>query len=354
MRQYLFLSFVLFPLALPGATTPSLVPGSAATVTLKPCTGENRTGSLSLILTGADQAREISLRFSPPDSWGDPKVDLPDNTLPVNQTKVFKIGFTLTGCAVPPAGILLIDTKTASQVTDTLVLNLTFKVLPDPNKRPSWPDAAMVVFLAPLLLALLVAVGSGIAVRGDLNRRMGSPKWDFSNSWATNITIGGGILVSVLQFATFPDNGRFLDKSSYLAASIALSVLAVIAPQAYNIFRKPAAAADPANPAGIQFQGFVVAFVIAAAVTSWAAIGQAAVTALALGEIYCSGYLSPYLAIPLIVLLILLCLGLVVYAVGTVIFTVGAQTAHPGSLAAMARDGTPAPASAAIPPWFIL
>jgi hypothetical protein len=184
-------------------------------------------------------------------------------------------------------------------------------------------------------------------VRDKLTRRMGSPKWDFASSWATNITLGGGLLGGILAFSLFPDYGHFIDKSNYLAASLVFPVLAGLAPQTYNIFRKPAD--DRTDPTGMQLQGFVLSFVIAAALTAWAAIGQSVVTALAIGELYCSGYLDAWLSGPVVVLLILLSLGLAVYVVSTVVLTAKHQISMADARISESADGRPV----SIPRWRV-
>jgi hypothetical protein len=79
-------------------------------------------------------------------------------------------------------------------------------------------------------------------------------------------------------------------------------------------------------------------------------MAQAAITALAIAEIYYAGYLAGALAWPAIVLLVLLCFGLGVYIVSTVVFTVNHQTKHAETLMAAKQLQGDVP----MPDWRVL
>jgi hypothetical protein len=343
MRHYIFL---LLAVTLQATPTPiAAVSSTAATASLQPCSGQLLRGKITLVLKGADSATQLSGELKlPDDSATDVKISIPDSSLKAGEIKTVGIDVTVPGCKVPSSGILILRAGDG-----VLPYSVWFKVLSKSNcdSISNGSDWARLAFVCPLALAVGIGFVSAWVVRKELTRRMGAPKWDFSSSWATNITLGGGLLGGILGFSLFPENGHYLSKSGYLAASIVFPVLAGLAPQAYNIFRKPIA--DPTDPAAMPLQGFVTGFVVAAALTAWAAIGQAATTALAISEIYCSGYLDSSLAWPIVGLLLLLSFGLTVYVVSTVAFTVKHQITQADKMARLAADAEPP-----IPNWRIL
>lgn len=336
----LFLCLVTGLVAAVPVTAPA---AGAAAVTLHSCKDSARTGTASILLKGGDAEVTVSAELTLQDARESaPTVTIADAKLPANATKLISLMFTFTNCTVPSSGVLILRAGEGS-----LPYNLTFKVVPDPNCDDAWGALRTPALCGPPIAAALIAIVADWLVRKKLTKRMGSPQWDFGTSWATNVTLGGGLLGLVTGFSLFPENGHFLSKSTYLAVSVAFSALAALAPQAYNVFRKPVD--DPNNPAGMQLQGYVLAFVIAAALTSWAAIGQTAAAALAIAELSCSGYLDSCLASPLIVLMILLSIGLTVYVVCTVQFTVKHQLSGTAPLTAARADGKPLP----IPNWYV-
>ena len=342
MRVLLPLMLSIPVFALP--VTPA--PATAAAVTLQPCGDQHLCGTLALTLKGADTERALSASLTIADpSWtGDAAVT--PKSLTKGSTANVEVRIDIPRSKMPASGILILDRS-----SDAMVYNVSFKFQPRPKclKDSDGARWASLAFEGPLVLAILVAIICAFMLSDKLTHRMGSATWDFSSSWATNVTLGGGLLTGVLGFSLFPDNGQFLSKPGYLAASVIFPVLAALAPQTYNIFRKPVD--DPANPSGPpQLQGFVLGFVIAAAITAWASISQAAVTALAIAEIDCAGYLADALASPAIALLILLSLGLAVYVVTTVVFTVGHQVQN----AVTARALLPGQQNVPLPNWRVL
>jgi hypothetical protein len=338
-----YVQILLFSLPI-GAATPMTAPaGTAVTVTLQPCSAQKLHGTVKLNLKGADADRVLTASLTLANHASLGKAEVMPNSLKSGNTATVEVQIEIEDCTAPSTGTLILNPE-----TDGLVYTVTFRLEPQHISASDGAYWASLAFRGPLVLAILIAIVAAAMVKDKLTNRMGSATWDFTSSWAANVTFGGGLLTGVLGFTLFPDNGHFFSKAGYLAASVVFPVIAMLAPQTYNIFRRPV---DTGNPNGLpQLQGFVISFVIAASIAAWAATAQAAITALAIAEIYYSGYLAGALAWPAIVLLVLLCFGLGVYVVSTVVFTVNHQAQH----AVTAMAAMQLPGDVPMPDWRVL
>jgi hypothetical protein len=119
---------------------------------------------------------------------------------------------------------------------------------------------------------------------------MGGAQWDFTTSWATHVTIGGGILSIVFAASLLPDYPHFMTKQAYTTISLLFGVLIILAPAIYNLTCRPA---PPDGSGGtVGYTGTVLFFLIAAAVTMWAVIGQLLTIGLLFGEFVIRGYVT--------------------------------------------------------------
>jgi hypothetical protein len=252
---------ILFSLPI-GAATPMTAPaGTAVTVTLQPCSAQKLHGTLKLNLKGAvpDLPLKASLTLVNHSGFGTAQV-MP-NSLKSGYTATVEVQIEIENCTAPSTGTLILNPE-----TDGLVYTVTFRLEPQHISASDGANWASLAFCGPLVLAILIAIISAAIVKDKLTNRMGSAKWDFTSSWAANVTFGGGLLTGVLGFTLFPDNGHFFSKAGYLAASAVFPVIATLAPQTYNIFRKPV---DTGDLSGLpQLQGFVISFVIAASIAA--------------------------------------------------------------------------------------
>jgi len=107
-------------------------------------------------------------------------------------------------------------------------------------------------------LSLLSTLFSVLAIRWKLGLRtfktfktpMGTPTWDFSQSWAANLTVIGGALTTLLSFTGLPNQGRFMTKTAYLRLGVLFTAMLVLAPPLFNFLRRPISVPipDPENP----------------------------------------------------------------------------------------------------------
>src|SRR4029077_8103746 len=59
----------------------------------------------------------------------------------------------------------------------------------------------------------------------SLVARMGSPSWDFSKSWASNVTIGGAILSVALSLTALPEQTRYINRGGYAVLNLLFALL---------------------------------------------------------------------------------------------------------------------------------
>lgn len=112
------------------------------------------------------------------------------------------------------------------------------------------------------ILAVLLA----LCLRpGAFTMTMEEPSWSFSSSWATNITLVGGLLGTVLWSVELPTDTAYLAYKVYVGYNLLFVLMILVAPLLYicvSTSTKPSG-----NPIG---------FLLAGALTEWAVVGQLA------------------------------------------------------------------------------
>jgi hypothetical protein len=96
------------------------------------------------------------------------------------------------------------------------------------------------ILLVTLLAAGLVAIAALSALWASHTPpwyRMGSPTWEFQQSWGANVTIGTALLGTLLTLTVFPDRVHWMDKNSYTLLQTLLAALIALAPLLYGLFR---------------------------------------------------------------------------------------------------------------------
>ena len=141
-----------------------------------------------------------------------------------------------------------------------------------------WTQWTQRVLWVPCGIAFFVAATVGINNSGRLARRMGLPKWDFNQSWASNITIVNGvvsfgILTTLLNnLETWP-----LEKRAYTYLALFFPALVTLAPVIFNFTRE--VKITNADSPQVSIQGRAFTFLFAAALTVWGAAGQVVIQA---------------------------------------------------------------------------
>lgn len=106
------------------------------------------------------------------------------------------------------------------------------------------PKTFLRIFLPAVAIGLIVPImglfGRKTYDSNDWHAEMGAPKWDFTTSWASNITVVGGVLGTVLSFTALPAETKYLPKTMYVSLNLLWTVAIALAPILYNFFRRPA------------------------------------------------------------------------------------------------------------------
>jgi len=184
-----------------------------------------------------------------------------------------------------------------------------------------------------------------------LGGRMGAPTWDFSKSWANNLTVLTSIVATVLAFGFLPQQTVFLSRSGYLALNSLLVMLLGFAPILFGLIRVPLV--TPLTPGtDPQYQGIVGGFVASCLITLWAVLAQLIVIGLLIEELRWATIISRSTAISLEFTLSALAVALIAYATESVYFTAKGQ--HVPAIDAKARLSAAALGPVILPAWSAL
>ena len=134
------------------------------------------------------------------------------------------------------------------------------------------------VLWVPCGIAFLVAATVGIKNSSRLACPMGLPKWDFNQSWASNITIvSGAVSFGILTTLLSGPEMCLLDKRAYTYLALFFPALVTLALVIFNFTRE--VKVTNANPTEVKIQGRAFTFLFAAALTVWGAAGQVEIQA---------------------------------------------------------------------------
>jgi hypothetical protein len=189
---------------------------------------------------------------------------------------------------------------------------------------------------------------------------MGSPTWDFSRSWASNLTVVGAFLSTTLALSSLPELTRHISKGGYALLNVIFTLIVAIAPFVFNVIRKPILTDVPgADGSTLQYQGYVFAFLIASGITVWAVSGQM-ITLIILVDEFSGAGLAPLLTRLLEALIGILTLCVMLYAAITIFWTAKSQViARQDALTKLAaapgvRTETLEAVETSLPTWSLL
>jgi hypothetical protein len=192
-------------------------------------------------------------------------------------------------------------------------------------------------------ISIIIGIVSAMIVKEKLNILMGLPNWDFSTSWATNITVFGGAvsIPTIISALASP-----ADVAGYLGMNMVFLVLAAAAPTVYNFSREVSLKSTPSGDSEIVSQGRAYMFLVAAAITTWASTGQVYVVVLLVDELRRKDFIAGSIARLVELVLAFVILGLFRYSQKTMVDTILVQPT-PGPGVAAAETSRP-------PPWTLL
>jgi hypothetical protein len=209
--------------------------------------------------------------------------------------------------------------------------------------------------LSSAALAALLVVAARLGARTEPSAGIAFPQWDFSTSWASNLTVLGAILGTVLSANILPAGTVVISPEGYTALSLLFGILVVVAPFLYTALRK----GEPSSE-GPVFTGRNWAFLVASGVTIWAVNGEIGTVGLILYEAQHGKALALGAVVP-----ILGALGVALilswwYSVQTITLLLKSETATgvaagEAAVKAVVQPGGRAERGAAAPvPWTLL
>jgi hypothetical protein len=264
-----------------------------------------------------------------------------------NSIAPIRVQIDTSNFSAPLSGYLQLTAKSSSDRKPSI----KYRALKIPPPMPS--ASATALFWVSLGGTALVAVGGILLLMVKdkiwVSQRMGSPTWNFGDSWGTNIAVGGALLNTLVTFSALPDQTHYLNKISYVCLSMIFGAVITVAPSLYALVRTAVVVPVPGGNPAIQYQGYVGCFALASAVIAWGAIGQLVTVAFLLLELWSAKTISVSVLSCLATVLGIVGVLLLVYEGRTIV-----QTARLQKAAAAAAAGGGAPAGVNLPSWSLL
>jgi len=137
----------------------------------------------------------------------------------------------------------------------------------------------------PCGIAFAVAAIVAVNRSSELAKTMGLAKWDFNQSWASNITIVSGAVSLGLLTTIFDKKLTVLfPRPAYSYLVLFFPLLVALAPVLYNFTREVHLTGD--TPPQATIQGRAITFLFAASLTLWGAVGQLIIQAALVFELF--------------------------------------------------------------------
>jgi len=177
----------------------------------------------------------------------------------------------------------------------------------------------LTILLVSSALGMIIVGVCAVKVRSSGIGRtspVGPPNWDFSKSWASNITVLGAILAAFFS-AKIVVNPRFVSDPGYPMLSVLFALLVVVAPLVFRAIstEKPVMANE--GTWDIQYQGNAGGFFLAMFLTLWASLGQLVTLGSLAAEALNGGKVMWLLPTIFLVLLLTALIGMIWYAIST-------------------------------------
>jgi hypothetical protein len=225
---------------------------------------------------------------------------------------------------------------------------LGISIDPDDHKIPVKLTLASsrwltVVVYFTLALSLLV-VGYGAVVIKEHGHKfgdsIGGTFWDFSSSWATNITAFGTAFMLLLNLAIFPDKPILGPKSEYTFLALFAGSLVGLAPAVQRMFDKTDVDASTGTSVLVT-HGVTKGFLTSSAFTMWGAYLQIGMVTLVVIELEQAGILSCMTAYPIGICIVLVGIGLAFYCWWKILVIIGKNASKTGTVSVTKGNARP-------------
>ena len=208
-----------------------------------------------------------------------------DENLPISGLVMFQAKRIAAAQSPSVAGKKASECIVSKELPQNVVLTLP----------PASGAIAGIVVLISGAIAGVFLVFSLSKFAAHLQVPMGASQWSFSSSIATNLTVLGGLVGSVLASSSVPDVPRLISKQSFVVLGLTFAVLAGLSPILYNFCCKPVGY-DSSNEV-ILFRGWVWLFLAADSLTAWAVCGQLGTLGLLFNEFSRARLISSFIAV---------------------------------------------------------
>jgi len=180
-------------------------------------------------------------------------------------------------------------------------------------------DLLVVSWIAGLLVPVMVGMLFGRNI--DWSKQLAGPTWDFTRSWASNMTAAGTILgYSLLLSCVAPTAAlHFFPRQGYLSIGTIAAGLSVLAPLAFNVMSRILQACHRRSASSS-------AFLMSAGITIWGLTLQLFIGACLVWELYVAKTLPLWVAAAMVVSVLVLCMLVVWYAILTASDTLKKET----------------------------
>lgn len=196
------------------------------------------------------------------------------------------------------------------------------KEIPIVLERASSSWLAFALYLS-LALAIVIAFCCAKIVRKHGHRltdAIGGASWDFSSSWASNMTAFGTGFSFLIQLTIFPDKPVAGNRAEYAFLAAFATALVAFAPGVHRMMGQTDIDASSGVPVAIS-HGLVIGFLTASAFTMWGAYLQMATAILIVYELGRTATLSMPIAVAVGICVLLAGVGLIVYCWRTILTT---------------------------------
>jgi hypothetical protein len=244
-----------------------------------------------------------------------------------NPKKRSGIPITITNCRPNGGKGTLVITGSTNQKT----LQVTLR-----PRRSCGLTAAMIVSLVGAIAICLICANIVSGQGHKMSDEMGPASWDFSSSWASNITAFGTGFTFLLQLIAFPDKPLFATRVEYMFVAAFATALVAFAPAVHRFIS--AATLDTSQGAAAAVpEGLVGGFLTASVFTIWGTLFQSVVELLIVFELIRTA--TVYCPIGSVVGL---CVGigtvaLIVYSYNTLLSTIAFTASRTGKISAPQR-----------------
>lgn len=169
-----------------------------------------------------------------------------------------------------------------------------------------------------LIIGFIYLAYSLFTLRKWHRKLMGGPQWSFGTSFATNFTVGTGLLSLVLGGSVITDALHYMTKTHYVVLSLTFAAILLIAPALFTFFATPQKFPSASGPSVMAPAGPVWLFVLTSTLMVGAVVGQLFTVGFAMDEVRFRGYLSNGAFLLFAILLVVAGIGAFVSATGVV------------------------------------